>query len=112
MQRPLTRHRNIGLLCRFATPGGKLHDAVKAVMESTDMLAKAQKVAAAARAAGALVRVLHAAALQSLMPAGIDCFYVQPSIEFVAMASPFILWSQDLFKERSKQVPWPFPARP
>lgn len=39
----------------FTTEGGTLHDAVAPVMESTDMMAKAQKVVAAAREAGAVV---------------------------------------------------------
>lgn len=41
----------------FATEGGKLHDAVKPVMESTGMLAKAADVADACRTAG--VKVMH-----------------------------------------------------
>jgi len=41
----------------FATEGGKLHDAVKPVMESTGMLAKAAEVAEACRGAG--VKVMH-----------------------------------------------------
>ncbi|NRB56738.1 MAG: cysteine hydrolase [Salinicola sp.] len=42
----------------FTTPGGVLHDAVKAVMAREDMLAKTQRLVATARAAG--VSVLHA----------------------------------------------------
>jgi len=39
----------------FATEGGKLHEAVKGVMETTDMLAKASTTAEAVRAAGGKV---------------------------------------------------------
>ncbi|KAI8463261.1 MAG: Isochorismatase-like protein [Monoraphidium minutum] len=39
----------------FASEGGKLHDAVKGVMESTNMLTNAAAAAQAARAKGALV---------------------------------------------------------
>merc|ERR1719248_453336 len=39
----------------FTTEGGKLYPAVKGVMESTDMLAKAKATAAAVRNAGGLV---------------------------------------------------------
>lgn len=42
----------------FTTEGGVLHDAVKPVMEKTDMLAHTDRVVAAARAAG--VTVMHA----------------------------------------------------
>ncbi len=42
----------------FTSPGGVLHEAVEAVMEKTDMLARTVRVAAAARAAGATV--MHA----------------------------------------------------
>lgn len=42
----------------FTTPGGVLHEAVKAVMARDDMLAKTQRLVATARAAG--VSVLHA----------------------------------------------------
>ncbi|GFR48526.1 hypothetical protein Agub_g10421 [Astrephomene gubernaculifera] len=42
----------------FATPGGKLHDAVKAVMESTNMLEKIKKVTEEARKKG--ITVIHA----------------------------------------------------
>lgn len=42
----------------FTTPEGKLHDAVKPVMEATGMLAKSADVAEACRAAG--VKVMHA----------------------------------------------------
>lgn len=41
----------------FTSPGGVLHDAVKGVMDSTSMLEKTAKAAAAARAHGA--KVLH-----------------------------------------------------
>ncbi len=39
----------------FTTEGGALHNGVKAVMESTNMLANTQRVAAEARAAGVTV---------------------------------------------------------
>jgi len=39
----------------FTTPGGKLHEAVKGVMESTDMLAKTAATVAALRSAGGVV---------------------------------------------------------
>eukprot|EP00775_Hariotina_reticulata_P005881 gene5881-6122_t len=39
----------------FTTEGGKLHDAVKGVMSSTNMLANAKETADAARAKGALI---------------------------------------------------------
>merc|ERR1719352_1176326 len=39
----------------FTTAGGKLHDAVKGVMQETGMLAKAAKAAADVRAAGGVV---------------------------------------------------------
>lgn len=39
----------------FTSPGGKLHDAVKGVMESTDMLNNAQALVKAARAKGCLI---------------------------------------------------------
>ncbi|MEC7522332.1 MAG: cysteine hydrolase [Myxococcota bacterium] len=42
----------------FTSPGGVLHDAVKGVMESTEMLSKTQAVVEAARAEG--VTVMHA----------------------------------------------------
>ena len=42
----------------FTSPGGALHGAVEGVMESTDMLANAKRVAEEARAAGATV--IHA----------------------------------------------------
>jgi nicotinamidase-related amidase len=42
----------------FTSEGGALHDAVKGVMESSQMIANTQKVVAGARAAG--VQVLHA----------------------------------------------------
>lgn len=42
----------------FTSPGGVLHDAVKGVMERTQMLEKTQRVAAAARAKG--ITVMHA----------------------------------------------------
>ncbi|GIL76417.1 hypothetical protein Vretimale_5955 [Volvox reticuliferus] len=42
----------------FATPGGKLHDAVKSVMESTGMLEKTVKLTEEARKKG--VTVIHA----------------------------------------------------
>mmetsp|Transcript_32312 Transcript_32312/g.82080 ORF Transcript_32312/g.82080 Transcript_32312/m.82080 type:complete len:236 (-) Transcript_32312:405-1112(-) len=42
----------------FATPGGKLHDAVKGVMASTNMLANSQALVKAARDKG--VMVVHA----------------------------------------------------
>ncbi|MDH4571745.1 cysteine hydrolase [Salinicola acroporae] len=42
----------------FTTPGGVLHEAVKAVMARDDMLTKTQRLVATARAAG--VSVLHA----------------------------------------------------
>jgi len=42
----------------FTSPGGVLHDAVKGVMESTEMLSKTQAVVEAARAKG--VTVMHA----------------------------------------------------
>ena len=42
----------------FTTEGGKLHDAVKAVMAETGMLAKAADLAAKARKAG--VTIIHA----------------------------------------------------
>ena len=42
----------------FTSPGGVLHDAVKGVMESTEMLSKTQAVVEAARATG--VTVMHA----------------------------------------------------
>ena len=40
----------------FTTEGGKLHDAVKPVMESTGMLDKSAELCTAARAAGVKVR--------------------------------------------------------
>lgn len=43
----------------FCTPEGKMHDAVKGVMETTGMLAKSAEVAEACRKAG--VKVMHAA---------------------------------------------------
>ena len=46
------RHRRRN---EFTTEGGKLYPAVKGVMESTDMLAKAKATAAAVRNAGGLV---------------------------------------------------------
>ncbi|GLC33281.1 hypothetical protein PLESTB_000351200 [Pleodorina starrii] len=42
----------------FATPGGKLHDAVKGVMESTNMLEKTTKLTEEARKKG--VAIIHA----------------------------------------------------
>ena len=39
----------------FTSPGGTLHEAVKPVMESTQMLANTQETVAAARAAGAVI---------------------------------------------------------
>ena len=39
----------------FATPGGVLHEAVKGVMSSTNMLANTMATVAAARSRGALI---------------------------------------------------------
>lgn len=52
------RSRFIEYQNEFTTEGGKLHDAVKACMVETDMLAKSASLAAAARSKG--VKVFHA----------------------------------------------------